>query len=122
MNGMSFILIFTSVTLSVLAQLLLRSGMASQTVQGAMNKHWLDSVLAIATNSYVIGGLFAYVASAAVWLGVLSKVEVSKAYPFVGLGFVGTMLGAYFLLNEPLTATKIIGTVLIVLGVITLSR
>jgi multidrug transporter EmrE-like cation transporter len=68
-----------------------------------------------------MSGLFAYVASAGVWLYVLSQLEVSKAYPFVGLGFVLTMLFAYLFLNEPITALKLTGTLLIVSGVVLVS-
>jgi multidrug transporter EmrE-like cation transporter len=56
------------------------------------------------------------------WLYVLTKVEVSRAYPFVGLGFVGTMLFAHFLLHEPITLQKLIGTMLVVSGVFLLAR
>ena len=46
---------------------------------------------------------------------------MSKAYPFVGLGFVLTMLFAYFFLNEPMTAIKITGSLLIVARVVLIS-
>jgi multidrug transporter EmrE-like cation transporter len=116
----SFILL--SVTLSVTAQILLKHGMSSAAVQSGLKSTLYESVWVIFTNISVLLGLFAYVASAGVWLFVLSKVDVSKAYPFVGLGFVGTMLFAYWFLNEPLTLAKIVGTSLIVIGVFIVSR
>ena len=67
-------------------------------------------------------GLAAYISSAAIWLVVLSKIDVSKTYPFVGLGFIGTMLFAYWFLNEPITMTKVIGTVLVVIGIILITQ
>jgi drug/metabolite transporter (DMT)-like permease len=73
-------------------------------------------------NRFVILGLFCYGMSMVFWLYVLTKVEVSRAYPFVGLGFVGTMLFAHFLLHEPITLQKLIGTMLVVSGVFLLAR
>jgi multidrug transporter EmrE-like cation transporter len=73
-------------------------------------------------NKFVIVGLLFYGLSMVFWLYVLTKVEVSKAYPFVGIGFIGTMLCAYFFLNEPLTTQKVIGTLCIFVGVVLIAR
>ena len=122
MNMLSITLILFSVSLSVVAQILLKHGMSNPDIQNAFSSSITTGILSIVTNLFVLGGLFAYVSSAAVWLGVLVKVDVSKAYPFVGLGFIGTMLFAYWFLNEPLTASKIFGTLLILAGVILISK
>lgn len=122
MNIMSIILILFSVSLSVMAQILLKHGMSNPEIQNSFGINLTSGLFSILTNVFVLGGLFAYVASAGVWLGVLAKVDVSKAYPFVGLGFIGTMLFAYWFLNEPLSTTKILGTIFILLGVILISR
>jgi multidrug transporter EmrE-like cation transporter len=77
----------------------------------------MQMITTISTNLYVIGGLTLYFASAAVWLLVLARVDVSFAYPFVGLGFVVTMLLAFFINGEVLSTAKVIGTLCIALGV-----
>jgi multidrug transporter EmrE-like cation transporter len=93
-----------------------------------MNKVVLpDNLFSINTaqifvNKYIFLGLTCYGASMLFWLYVLTKVDVSRAYPFVGLGFIGTMLFAYYFLNEPITAQKIVGTFLVVSGVVLLAR
>jgi multidrug transporter EmrE-like cation transporter len=117
-----FSFILMSVLLSVAAQILLKHGMSNNVVQSALNTDATSACIAILTNTSVIVGLSAYVASAGIWLVVLSKIEVSKAYPFVGLGFIGTMLFAYWFLNEPLTATKILGTLLVLAGVLLITK
>lgn len=122
MTSMSFLLIVLSVFLSVVAQIFLKHGMSHPNIHTSFESGISPGLFAILTNISVLAGLLAYVSSAAVWLGVLAKVEVSKAYPFVGLGFIGTMLFGYFFLHEPLTTTKIIGTLLILVGVLFVSR
>lgn len=122
MNLTSISLILVSVSLSVCAQILLKQGMSNSNIQSAFEIGFLSGVTSIIFNYYVLSGLFAYVASAGVWLGVLAKVEVSKAYPFVGLGFIGTMLSANWFLSEPITSSKLLGTLLIVTGVFFVSR
>lgn len=114
--------IFISVFLSVVAQILLKYGMSSGTVQTALSADALTAGIAILTNISVVAGLAAYASSAGIWLLVLSKIDVSKAYPFVGIGFIGTMMFAYWFLNEPLTVTKVVGTLLVLAGVLLISQ
>jgi len=111
-------LILSSILLSSFAQIVLKTGMSNPGVLSAIQSaSTFDIVKTIATNFAVIGGLSLYFASAAVWLLVLAKVDVSFAYPFVGLGFIITMLLAFFINGEVLSSTKIAGTLCIALGV-----
>lgn len=116
----SFILI--SVSFSIVAQVLLKHGMSSVTTQAALKSDLLTAISSIITNISVLAGLTCYVFGAAVWLLVLSKVDVSKAYPFVGIGLIGTMLLAYWFLNEPLTPMKVMGTVFVLIGIVLISQ
>ena len=118
MNQYLILLILCSVLLSSIAQIVLKTGMSNASVlQALQSQSAVQAFIAIATNVYVIGGLTLYFASAAVWLLVLARVDVSFAYPFVGLGFVVTMLLAFFINGEVLSTTKIVGTLCIAIGV-----
>lgn len=118
MNLIVFLLILMSVLLSAIAQITLKIGMSSPLVQQSiLSASSLAIFQSIITNIYIISGLTLYFASAAVWLFVLAKVDVSFAYPFVGLGFIVTMLLAYFINGEILSATKVIGTLCIAIGI-----
>jgi len=57
------------------------------------------------------------VISMAAHLVVLSRVDISFAYPFLGLSFVLITLYGAMVLSEPLNAWKIAGVLFIVLGV-----
>jgi len=118
MNTQLIMLILFSILLSSFAQIVLKMGMSNPGVLSAIqSQDTFNIVKTIATNIFVIGGLGLYFASAAVWLLVLAKVDVSFAYPFVGLGFIITMLLAFFINGEVLSTTKIAGTLCIALGV-----
>ena len=118
MNKYLILLILSSVLLSSIAQIVLKIGMSNTGILSAMQSgSTIQIIKAITNNIYVIGGLTLYFFSAAVWLLVLAKVDVSFAYPFVGLGFVITMLLAFFVNGEILSMTKIVGTICIAIGV-----
>lgn len=118
-----FFLIITCVTLSAVSQMVMKMGMSSPQIQTALaNGFKLGAAWDVATNLYVFLGLSMYVMGAGLWLLVLSKVDVSMAYPFVGLGFVMTMILGWLFLQENVGMIRISGTLLIVLGVILVSR
>ena len=71
----------------------------------------------VATNYFVILGLMCYVISVLVWLIVLSRVPVGLAYPMVSIGYIVTAIAGYFLLGETLTAARVAGIFVIILGV-----
>jgi multidrug transporter EmrE-like cation transporter len=111
------LLILLSVSMSAGAQLCLKLGVQKVPVGGGASV-----VLAYLSSPFVIGGLALYGLGAFVWLFVLSRVELSAAYPFVGLGFIMTMLIGVFALGENVTSTRIAGTLLIAVGCLCVAR
>ena len=116
-------LVLVSVLLSSVAQIVLKGGMSSPGVGAASAGQFnLAMVRTIALNPKVLFGLFLYFASAAVWLFVLARIDVGLAYPFVGIGFIVTMLLAWAIYGEVPTPGRIAGTLLICAGVVVLAR
>jgi len=120
MDRSTFSLVLVSVFLASLGQILLKAGMSGIAASGSQSGGAL--ILAVATNLKVLAGLFLYFLSAAFWLLVLSRVPVGLAYPFVGLGFIVTMLLAWLIRGEVPSVAQIIGTVTICLGVVLMAR
>lgn len=111
-----------SIVLSVAAQFSLKAGMSSEGVRDVLAQpHTLRTLFAVLTDKYVFGGFLLYGLGAVVWLGVLSKWDVSKAYPLVGLGFVFTV-AIGFLVGEQVTIPRVIGVALICAGVFLVGR
>jgi multidrug transporter EmrE-like cation transporter len=113
-----------SIALSVAAQFSLKAGMSSEGVRAVLAQSQTQSLrtlFAVLSNGYVLGGFLLYGLGAVVWLGVLSKWDVSKAYPLVGLGFVLTV-AIGFLLGEQVSLPRVIGVGLICAGVFLVGR
>ncbi|MDE3060514.1 MAG: EamA family transporter [Pseudomonadota bacterium] len=120
MNPM--LLILTGVMLNAAAQLLLKVGMQRIGHFDLTLANAWPVGLQVATSLPIIGGMACYVISILVWLVVLSRVEVSMAYPMVSLGYVVTALAAYFWLGEQLGPMRLAGIVIILIGVWMVSR
>ena len=78
--------------------------------------------LQIATNPFILTGLFCYVFAVVVWLLVLSRTEVGIAYPLVSLAYIITAIAAYYLFGEQLSLIRILGIGVIMLGVYMVAR
>lgn len=114
-----FSLILFSTALSALAQICLKYGMSRASVANALQTgDPFTIVMAILLNIWVLGGLLLYGTSAISWLFVLAKVEVSYAYPFVAIGFILTMILGKLLLGDALSLTRVVGTLVVVAGLV----
>lgn len=114
-------LILSGVALNAIAQLLLKKGM---TTIGffEFNLPTILHTVPQLLNTYVIAGLISYVVSVGLWLLVLSRVEVSYAYPFLSIGYILTAAIGYFYFNEAVTWERLAGVALICTGVVFIAR
>lgn len=69
------------------------------------------------------GGAVAIIALyALLWQQVLRRIELSTAYMFKGTTLIFTMLIAALLFGEHITTTNIVGSLIIVTGIVLLAR
>ncbi|MBY5991867.1 transporter [Ferrimonas balearica] len=114
-------ILFTVFT-NFLSQILLKKGM---TVVGPveLSAQGLRTIGgAVMFNGYVMGGLVVMVISMFSHLYVLSKVEISYAYPFLGLSFVLTTAYGYWVLAEGVNLWRVLGVLFICTGVAIVAR
>ena len=104
-----------SILLGATGQFLFRLGMlhyGKVTVTGI----WRQLGSIILTPAIFLGFL-CFGVSSILWLVVISRWELSYAYPLVALGYVLAILYGTFLLHENLTLPKILGSSLILVGI-----
>ncbi|MDO9070416.1 MAG: SMR family transporter [Deltaproteobacteria bacterium] len=116
------ILILIDVILNVTGQLSLKYGM-SKIGNFSLSLSALPPVfLKAATNLHVLFGLLCYGLGFMVWLIVLSKADVSYAYPLISLGYILTAILAWVLFGEALNENRLVGILIICLGVFLIAR
>lgn len=77
--------------------------------------HYLGHVL---LNPWVISAFLAGLLAAFSWIAALSRLELSRAYPYTAGSFVLVLVLSAIFFDEALTTVKITGALLIVLGLI----
>jgi multidrug transporter EmrE-like cation transporter len=116
-------LIVVSVFLSAGSQLILKIGMTAPEIQRAFAEgvSLPRTALAIGSSPFVIAGIGCFGLSLMCWLFVLAKVDVTLAYPCVALGIVITVLAGHFLLGEAVSALRVAGISMVVMGVLVIA-
>ena len=114
MTAALFALIVFGVSLNATAQILLKKGLL--TLDGGLH------LFRLITSPYVLAGLACYVVSVGVWLVVLSRTEVSVAYPLLSLGYIVTAVAGIYFLGEHVTALRWVGIGVIMIGVYIVSK
>jgi len=117
-----FVMAFFVVLLGATGQILLKAGAMKLgpipfTIEGL--KHALLKMLVI---PYIPVGFFFFVLAALLWLGVLTRVELSYAYPIFSLAFVIVGLASWLFFKEAITIWRVAGILIICLGIAVMYR
>lgn len=112
----SLALVLFSVVAAASGQLMLKYGMQSATARSHSTGGSL--VLAVATTPWVIGGLAIFAVSAVAWLGVLSRLPLSVAYPFNALGYIAILGASIVFLHERANLLTWAGSLIVVAGLV----
>ena len=119
---MTLFLIIVSVVLNCAAQLCMKRGMMGiGEITGGIQGFLLALPNMIA-NAYLWLSLVCYGISIVMWMVVLSKADVSYAYPFLSIGYILSAVVGYYAFGENVTLTRIAGIIVICIGVVLISR
>jgi len=109
--------VFISVMLGALGQISMKQGMnVFKKLKKMRELATIENIIKIATDKFVVFGIGCYVASSIIWLGILSKLDVSYVYPLVSIGYIITTIFAIAFLKEKVTSKRWLGTIIIVIG------
>jgi len=115
-------LLVAGICLSVVGELLLKHGMNRFGTLDLSLPTLLPTLFRVFTQPLILLG-FVFVFGASIfWLAVISRVNLSYAYPLLAFGYVVTALLARVLFNEPVSLARWTGIIVICVGVVLVSR
>lgn len=117
----NIVLILINVFLTVTAQIMLKQGMNQVGKIDSLENMRSLATKAI-TNPFVVGGIGVFGFTSVLWLIVLSRVEISIAYPMLSIGYILVMLWGWLVLEENVTVIRFLGAILICIGVFMITR
>jgi multidrug transporter EmrE-like cation transporter len=115
------LILFTVLT-NAAAQIMLKKGMIAVGGFATEGASAVDFIFKTLFNPFVFTGLCIFVVSMASHLVVLSKVELSFAYPFLSLAYVVVAAYAFFVFHEDVSLVRIGGIALICAGTVLIAQ
>ncbi|MGH9483193.1 MAG: EamA family transporter [Terriglobales bacterium] len=120
-----FLMILIAVAMEVAGQLLYKSGInRMHGFQGSPFE--LVPLLQFAWDALhnwrVLAGVVVYIAQAGVWWGVLSRVDLSYAFPLTSMSYVLLLIASRAFLGEHISLQRWMGATAIVFGVYLITR
>lgn len=120
------LLLTSSIILTAAAQILMKTGM---TGLGELSYSWIFLKQLLSSESLtsvfiVFSGLVCYGLSMVAWIGVLTRIDLSVAYPFLSISYILVYLAALLLpwLNESFSLLRFSGIIFISIGLILITR
>ncbi|MBO6637284.1 MAG: transporter [Roseitalea sp.] len=116
------VFILFTVATNAAAQLMLKQGMMTLSPAVLGQTNLILKTLLIIFQPWVFFGLATFVISMASHMFVLSKVDLSFAYPFLSLAYVAVAVLAWQLFGEDLGVYKIAGIAFICIGTVLIAQ
>ena len=126
MKKTAILLLISSIILTATAQILMKTGMLGlgelryslTFLQQLLSSESMTDLLII------FSGLVCYGLSMIAWIGVLTRIELSIAYPFLSISYILVYLAALLLpwLNESFSLLRFSGIIFIGIGLILITR
>jgi len=116
----AFLLVLIAVLFSVTGELFLKEGM---TRVGVLSLATLGPTVGRMLRTWPLyAGLGSIACGALFWLAALSRVDLSWAYPLLSMGYILVLIFSWLFLGETVSYIRWIGAILVVIGVILVTR
>lgn len=123
MNKLSdHIYIFSTVFFTTYSQLIMRwqVGSTGGLEPGIDGK--IVFIVKMLSNAWVLSGIVATFFAGISWMMAMTKFEVSYAFPFVSVNYLFILVAGHLLFGESFSTVKAAGTLMVIAGLITISR
>ncbi len=114
-------LLLTASALTVIGEVLLKLGVNAVSARVGAFSLSPEVLWATFTDWRVLAGFALVFGGSLFWLGVISRVNLSFAYPLLALNYVIILIPSRYLLGEQITPTKLVGALIVVVGVIVIT-
>jgi drug/metabolite transporter (DMT)-like permease len=83
-----------------------------------VNIDWLERLFG---HPWIYAAAIAYAGTFFTWMMLLKKLSIGSSFAASHVGVIGVMFVSYFVFNEPITAAKLLGAILILGGTVCLA-
>ena len=88
--------------------------------QGHLDK--LGFLLQQFLNPWIFSGFVSAFLASMAWMAAMTRFDLNYAYPFMSLAFVIVMILGVLFLGETLNTSKVVGTLMVMAGLVVIAR
>jgi drug/metabolite transporter (DMT)-like permease len=110
---MNDVLLLCAVALLTAGQVLQKVGATKRLALARGRSAWLGALL----SPELLGAVVCLSAGTALWLAVLYRMDVSRAFPMLSVGSIAVVLASRFYLRELVSVRRWIGVALVAVGI-----
>ena len=119
MSLAAFVLLLLTAVFMAVANLLIKNGIA----QAGGFTPSLSALLQLLRQPALVAGVLLAGIAGLLWFRILATQKLSTCYPlFVSLTYALITIGAFYFLHEKISIQKLIGLVVIIIGIATVAR
>lgn len=115
-------MLLTAVIISGTGEILLKYGMNQVGVLSLNPSTLIHELWRTFTTPFVLLGFICIFGGSILWLAIISRVQLSYAYPMLSLGYIFVVLTSWIVLNEQFPPMRLVGVLIIVMGVVVVAR
>ncbi len=113
--------IFLPVFLTTIGEFFLKHNI-NQLSTSTFNTGNMSHILSMVADPGVLIGLGCILVGGFLWVIAMSKFELSFLYPFLSINYITIVVGSHFFLKEDVSIFRYMSIVLIIIGLIFISR
>ena len=110
--------LIASVLVEIVAQIALKYGMRQANIQSFTDEGFFSVARKVVWNLPILCGLCAMGLRLVLWLAVLSRLDLSYAYPIMSASYLGVALASKFIFKENISMRRWLSVGVIMVGVI----
>ncbi len=114
----AYVLLFVAICFSVSGELLLKHGMNQVGALSLQPSAIIQGLITTFSHPAVLGGFALIFGGSIFWLAVISRVNLSVAYPMLSMGYILVVFLSWLFLNEQITIHRFAGVLVICAGVV----
>lgn len=112
-----YVLLSVAIVLTVCGELLLKRGMNLHGELNLVSETLVADLGRMLANPFLWGGFGLIFSGSIFWLSVISRIDLSLAYPMLSMGYVVVVLASWVFLGEHVTLLRMAGVLVIIAGV-----
>ncbi len=82
----------------------------------------VGNVLRILSSPFILAGFASYILATAFFMFLVSKYDISLIVPVSSVSFVFSLAAGFFIFDEPISPTRVVGVFIIIFGILMVLR